>query len=493
MKLFTLIFITLSLIYCKTKDNDNSNLKELTPNSFQTPLEKIDIQYQEFSINAINGDTIIYSSGSIILFPPNSFLDETGKIVKGQVKIKYREFKNPIDFYLAGIPMNYDSSGVNYTFESSGMCEILAYKDSLPLKINSLAQPEIFLRTKNISANDNLYYFDKSINKWILRSGIQIINLNNIENVSNIDTIPTIANVDKKEIIEQILPEKANNRSPKLRISIEPNSFKELLDYDNLLFQLEPNETINPRDTMREWKNVELIKGLKIGTYIVKFSDITKSISYAVRPVLEEEDYKIALANFNQKNNNIQNNLKNKNQNSNYSNLSKIRNSNHKIIQSSSKDRLQEIINKLDRKIEKNDSINNVKLSESKKQSLLNDIYSSFAVNKLGFWNCDRISDFKLITIVAKFTDSVGNPLTLSNISVINKSLNSVFNYFNNNIKILNVPNQMIIGVSNGRFAYISYKDFNKIAIPKDSSQQTYMMTVVDERLNNYQYIRSLF
>lgn len=47
------------------------------------------------------------------------------------VKITYREFADPIDFFVSGIPMEYDSAGRKYNFESSGMCEINAYKDDI--------------------------------------------------------------------------------------------------------------------------------------------------------------------------------------------------------------------------------------------------------------------------------------------------------------------------------------------------------------------------
>ncbi|HEY0041265.1 MAG TPA: hypothetical protein VGB71_11410, partial [Flavisolibacter sp.] len=92
------------------------------------PVSGTDIHLEEYSVDAGKGGTLFYKTGSIIFFPPNSFVDKDGKTVQGKVTVKYREFADPIDFYLAGIPMDYDSSGTKYTFESSGMCEILAYK-----------------------------------------------------------------------------------------------------------------------------------------------------------------------------------------------------------------------------------------------------------------------------------------------------------------------------------------------------------------------------
>jgi hypothetical protein len=97
------------------------------------PIKGADVPFKEWTVDAAKGDTVYYPTGSIILFPPNSFVDKNGNVITGNVEVKYREFTKPIDFFLSGIPMNYDSAGVQYTFESAGMCEILAYKDGAPV------------------------------------------------------------------------------------------------------------------------------------------------------------------------------------------------------------------------------------------------------------------------------------------------------------------------------------------------------------------------
>ena len=97
----------------------------------QPPIPEVNVPYQDYSVEAEKGDTLLYESGSILVFPSNSFVDKNGNLVKGKVKVKYREFSNPIDFFFSGIPMNYDSAGTKYNFESSGMCEILADRKSV--------------------------------------------------------------------------------------------------------------------------------------------------------------------------------------------------------------------------------------------------------------------------------------------------------------------------------------------------------------------------
>src|SRR5580698_4924840 len=73
-------------------------------NFIKPPLAGVDVPFKEYKVDAEKGDTIFYKTGSIILFPPNAFVDENGNLIKGEVQIKYREFTNPIDLYLSGIP-----------------------------------------------------------------------------------------------------------------------------------------------------------------------------------------------------------------------------------------------------------------------------------------------------------------------------------------------------------------------------------------------------
>jgi hypothetical protein len=72
----------------------------------------------------------------MLYFPPQSLLDDKGKVITGKVTIRFREFADALDQYLAGIPMTYDSAGKKSQFVSSAMCEIKAEKDGLPVHVN---------------------------------------------------------------------------------------------------------------------------------------------------------------------------------------------------------------------------------------------------------------------------------------------------------------------------------------------------------------------
>src|SRR5580765_7301581 len=83
-------------------------LKEEKPNptseSFvHPPNPNVNIPYQDYSVDAVLGDTLFYATGSIIVVPASAFVDKAGNIIKGKVQLKYREFSNPLDFFVAGI------------------------------------------------------------------------------------------------------------------------------------------------------------------------------------------------------------------------------------------------------------------------------------------------------------------------------------------------------------------------------------------------------
>ena len=180
--MFSFLLLIILIGSCNPLAREEKRLNSLTVNSIQPPIKNADIPYSEFIVSAENGDTIFYETGSIILFPPSSFIDKEGHLVKGNVKVKYREFASPIDFYLSGIPMSYDSLGKRFEFESAGMCEILAFKDSEPVFVNPQSKPEIHIGSRNPSKEQNLYFFDTTLQKWIPKGASIITDLSNSGN-----------------------------------------------------------------------------------------------------------------------------------------------------------------------------------------------------------------------------------------------------------------------------------------------------------------------
>ena len=82
----------------------------------QPPFTGIDIPYEQFTLEVEKGGVFYHPSGSIIEFPANGLTDKNGHAITGKVNISYREFADPVDFFVAGIPMSYVQGEKNYTF-----------------------------------------------------------------------------------------------------------------------------------------------------------------------------------------------------------------------------------------------------------------------------------------------------------------------------------------------------------------------------------------
>jgi hypothetical protein len=132
--LFLIVFIAFG---CRSGNPDKVVTPSLNPPVIQPPLPGADVPFGNYIVDASKGDTIYAPSGSILYFPPQSFLDDNGKVITGEVTVRFREFADALDQYLAGIPMTYDSTGNKFQFVSSAMCEISPLKDSLPAGENT--------------------------------------------------------------------------------------------------------------------------------------------------------------------------------------------------------------------------------------------------------------------------------------------------------------------------------------------------------------------
>lgn len=227
------------------------------------PSAALDIPFSQYSFDAAKGDTIYYPSGSIICFPANAFVDAAGNLIKGMVNINYREFADPVDFLVSGIPMDYDSAGVNYNFESSGMCEINAYQNNNAVFVNQQAKPQINLSGKNKDARHNVYFLDTVSRNWKFIGKDAITEVKKLAKIKphNREVIYAdeqgngisddftssedfISEAPEKKInpmlnqVKPVKPLKATPGSQAFSIEIEPGSFEELFAYDRLKFEV---------------------------------------------------------------------------------------------------------------------------------------------------------------------------------------------------------------------------------------------------------------
>lgn len=153
------------------KSSADKNVVSVAQDSSQIPwdgvkppipeLDKMEI----YSVNNSKPTEIITERGNKIIIPANSFVDSKNNPISGKVDILFKDYHNPLENFLSGIPMTYDSAGVNYTFESAGMFKIFAKQNGENVYLASNKTIEVELVTTNEEVF-NQYYYDTIANNW---------------------------------------------------------------------------------------------------------------------------------------------------------------------------------------------------------------------------------------------------------------------------------------------------------------------------------------
>lgn len=168
-KLFT-YFLFFSFFYIPT--SAQFVFDSHTPSEEKTavipPLENQLIPLKEYKIQADQPSTIQHPSGTKIIVPANAFVDSDGNIVKGEVDLKFREFNNPLDIYLSGIPMTTDHNGKKEVFQSAGMVELRVSQNNQEVYPNPDGELiNIELTSNQLEDDFQLYNLDESTGEWI--------------------------------------------------------------------------------------------------------------------------------------------------------------------------------------------------------------------------------------------------------------------------------------------------------------------------------------
>lgn len=108
----------------------------------------------------------IEMEGTIINIPKNAFVNASGKLVDGNVEVLYQQFDDPLEIFLSGIPMKYDSSEISTYFESAGMFNLTASFNGEEVFLAKDKLISIDFASVSRDANFNLYSLNTESGKW---------------------------------------------------------------------------------------------------------------------------------------------------------------------------------------------------------------------------------------------------------------------------------------------------------------------------------------
>lgn len=490
--------ITVLILNTREKEQPSANSLDTTGTADSTapfihpPMPSINVPLSEYRISAESGDTIFHPSGSILCFPPNAFTDEAGNIITGTVTIQYREFADPVDFFVSGIPMQYDSAGRKYNFESSGMCEINAYQDSKVVFVNKKARPQLNLSSKNNSPLHNVYFLDTIAKAWKY-TGKDIIT----EWKKTADENAGPADYAVPEKMETILakplkPVLASDDRQKFSLKIDPGSFEELYTYDNLRFEVVDENTnkhavgivedskYKPSDANEHWDNVQLERTNTEGIYNITFINASRKVTYKVRPVLSGADYTAALKSFNEKNRQYEAIMK-----------SRI------VNDQKATDSINWINKQIVDKVNADNAVSKLLVERQiqlRQQYKMGEVIRTFAIDNFGIWNCDHPQyPSNEVPIVVNYTDSSNNAINLFSVAVVYKGFNGICQFPSaKEIRVMPGSENMLWSIQGDYFYFFTYNDFAAAGITKNSGTFTFRMRRAAKKITSYSEIKEL-
>jgi|GEM_PF-1992179 len=552
------------------------------------PLKGTDVPYEIFSFDAAAGDTLFTLNGSVIIFPINALLNDMGEIVRGNIEVRTREFNDVFDYSIAGIPMNYDSGGVQYQFISSAMIDISAFQNGKLLKVNPAAKPQLNLVSTNKELKTNLYKLDTVSGKWEYKGNEEITQVNpagahvatpapalagkkvddgsntstsiqsqesvNVEPPGAVNYIDNAIKPRLEQAIElPIPPKKASNKNPVISIEIDPASFKELMVYNGLKFEvigtiesMTENKEVKDisqadavaQDAAITWDNVELKRGQAYGSYIVSFSAKDRKAVYNVKPVLEGKDYEAAeklyqekmkeyiaiqaerkkieeyeLSAFDRVTQDVKETkakdsltlIAQQQENTKVEELNKLILMRNKLIEQ--ENRRIAAINEENRR--QWDSVIKANSEMAERQrvameiqqrtweyqnrlaALSQNLVRSFEIDGFGYWNCDQPTLPATQQYTSHFKTTQNEVVTYTTLCIAAEGINRIQNYYSTKTIGL-VPQRSYFGWAFGgdRFYYFTKEDFDKAAITKNPNTVVITMKPYEGDVKNYNELK---
>lgn len=273
---------------CNSPESETADVR-----SIDKPWENISPPTQEFTFNAEQGDTITLENGTSIRIPAGILVNSKGEHVTGEVALEYSTMYTPAEIIASGIPMDYDSAGTNFQFQSSGMFEMTAHQGNEELAIeNGKAINMDFPTTRN-DMTYSFYRYDGAGTNW------------SFQDIPEVDSNQARIAMEEElaaASVPPVKPEEYKSGTPVIDLEFDLQKHPELSCYDGIIWQYAGNGN-NPENNkwiyQEVWASADLdLSDREKGTYALSLRNGEKSFSTMIRPVLKGADYEKALAEF---------------------------------------------------------------------------------------------------------------------------------------------------------------------------------------------------
>jgi hypothetical protein len=500
------------------------------------PIESLQQAFTVKQVDANQGGVFEYDNGSKIIVPAAAFVDQNRAIITGEVEIKFREYHDFIDFFVSGIPMEYDSAGTQYNLESAGMIEIYAEQNGQRLDMAPGKSIDIELISEmSISANNrasnpssvqddfNIYRLDEEARNWVYEGKDNITILE--EDINNIlsegdDLVATLDQIEQEEKealaaieatlakpIQPVRPVKENGSDfvfnldfAEEDISISNNNATQAeqnLDatqatinelrrlYSNTLWQVAAgNDDFNEEVVSQiNWEDAKITQ-LNNRDYELTLIHPERQLKVIVNPVLSGADYTNALSSFNQ-------------QMQDYEQQLSEREAQLASQKQALATRIQEERELAQKSYEEKIAYFQDQGNESAATELMitNRVMNSFSVSSFGIWNCDRPLPPFIYNIKGEFVENKSKKQFKHNtVYLADKNKNTIQRFYASEkadvIFDSRSENLLWMVTDDNKIAKYTPQQFKEIQV--QSKEHTFVMDMVDQPITSEEDLRKI-
>jgi len=274
-----------------TEATDDSEFSAELPTVIAPPLEGDFQNDTVFAIDPTKPTEIELANGTSIEIPANILVDEKGKAVKKEVEISFTQYHSTADIIASGIPMEYDSSGTEFHFESAGMFSIDARSKKKKVQVKEGEQIKINLASDK-NSKMNFYQLNEQTGDWTY------------------DPAPTtpIPNPRFQRGSFPLKPQPRNVNAFVLDLDLDLSDFDELSMFNGIVWEycgdhdsLDPRK--NPDVSATQWTDFDLEPTYdEAYEYWLKMNrNNKKTFTTKVKAALQGEDFEAALKQYQEK------------------------------------------------------------------------------------------------------------------------------------------------------------------------------------------------
>lgn len=172
MKTISPILLALLIVSCAESVKQSKKVVNLQVGTDQQqtsciqPFQGLEIEPTHVQVSANESQHVELATGSSFDIPANAFVDGNGKPIQGIVDIAWNEYHSLTDILFSGIPMKYDSAGVQNDLVSGGMFTIKGSQNGEEVHIAPGKDIQVNINSSNGQSQFNFYSLNESSGQW---------------------------------------------------------------------------------------------------------------------------------------------------------------------------------------------------------------------------------------------------------------------------------------------------------------------------------------